>query len=289
MHFLKWKYFNLEFHWSLFPRVQVLVRIMAWCRPGDKPLSEPMMITLLMQICATQPQWDNANQKTNNDDKYATPCLRSLLIGIIIDLDLQGQTLFKTQFLPNSEITLVPKKYINIRFVHHSNSLQLSFETGVISVFNVAPVIPAGRMMNGGYWSCYTPQCDWGLLKPFIFAVKIFLLLRKCLLEPFNHIHIWQVSPQLCLGDICIDRAVVTSTSYERDIYKIYSVLIIIPIRENQRTGRLVSYPHPGMMKLTNIILLLITWQYSLLSIIFSDFALHKAEHLFEWTDGSLR
>ena len=116
-----------------------------------------------------------------------------------------------------------------------------------------------------------TPQCDWGLLKPFIFTVKIFLLLRKCLLEPFNHIHIWQVSPQLCLGDICIDRAVVTSTSYERDIYKRYSVLIIIAIRENQRTGRLVSYPHPGMMKLTNIILLLITWQYSLLSIIFSD------------------
>ena len=30
---------------------------MAWCRPGDKPLSEPMMVNLLMHICVTRPQW----------------------------------------------------------------------------------------------------------------------------------------------------------------------------------------------------------------------------------------
>ena len=32
---------------------------MAWRRPGDKPLSEPMMIILLMLICITRPQWVN--------------------------------------------------------------------------------------------------------------------------------------------------------------------------------------------------------------------------------------
>ena len=31
-------------------------QIMAWCRPGDKPLSEPMMVIVLMHICVTQPQ-----------------------------------------------------------------------------------------------------------------------------------------------------------------------------------------------------------------------------------------
>ena len=31
---------------------------MAWRRPGDKPLSEPMII-LLMHICVTRPQWVN--------------------------------------------------------------------------------------------------------------------------------------------------------------------------------------------------------------------------------------
>ena len=32
---------------------------MAWRRPGDKPLSEPMMVNLPTHICVTQPQWVN--------------------------------------------------------------------------------------------------------------------------------------------------------------------------------------------------------------------------------------
>ena len=34
-----------------------LVQIMAWRRPGGKPLSEPMMVSLLTHICVTLPQW----------------------------------------------------------------------------------------------------------------------------------------------------------------------------------------------------------------------------------------
>ena len=30
---------------------------MAWRRPGGKPLSEPMMVSLLTHICVTRPQW----------------------------------------------------------------------------------------------------------------------------------------------------------------------------------------------------------------------------------------
>ena len=36
--------------------IQALVLIMAWRPPGDKPLSEPMMIRLPTQICVTRPQ-----------------------------------------------------------------------------------------------------------------------------------------------------------------------------------------------------------------------------------------
>ena len=36
--------------------IPALVRIMAWRRPGDKPLSEPMMVSLLTHICVTRPQ-----------------------------------------------------------------------------------------------------------------------------------------------------------------------------------------------------------------------------------------
>ena len=34
-----------------------LVQIIAWRRPGDKPLSEPMMVILLTHICVDRPQW----------------------------------------------------------------------------------------------------------------------------------------------------------------------------------------------------------------------------------------
>ena len=34
------------------------VHIIAWCRPYDKPLPEPKMVSLLTHICVTQPQWD---------------------------------------------------------------------------------------------------------------------------------------------------------------------------------------------------------------------------------------
>ena len=36
-----------------------LVQIMVWRRPGDKPLSEPMMVSLPTHICVTRPQWVN--------------------------------------------------------------------------------------------------------------------------------------------------------------------------------------------------------------------------------------
>ena len=36
-----------------------LVQIMPWRRPGDKPLSEPLMVSLLTHISVTRPQWVN--------------------------------------------------------------------------------------------------------------------------------------------------------------------------------------------------------------------------------------
>ena len=36
-----------------------LVQIMAWCRPGNKSLSEPMMVSLMAHICIAWHQWVN--------------------------------------------------------------------------------------------------------------------------------------------------------------------------------------------------------------------------------------
>ena len=37
--------------------IPALVQIMAWRRPGDKPLSEQMMVSLPTHICVARPQW----------------------------------------------------------------------------------------------------------------------------------------------------------------------------------------------------------------------------------------
>ena len=41
---------------GLINNIPELVQIMAWRRPGDKPLSQPM-VKLLMHLCITLPQW----------------------------------------------------------------------------------------------------------------------------------------------------------------------------------------------------------------------------------------
>ena len=49
--------------------IPALVQIMAWRRPGDKPLSEPMMISLPTHICVTRPQW--VNNTTNMETRLS--------------------------------------------------------------------------------------------------------------------------------------------------------------------------------------------------------------------------
>ena len=46
--------------------IPVLVQTMAWGRPGDRPLSEPMMVSSLTHICVTRPQWVNGLRYSTN-------------------------------------------------------------------------------------------------------------------------------------------------------------------------------------------------------------------------------
>ena len=54
--------FSIEISLKIVPEgpidnIPALVQRMAWRQLGDKPLSEPMMVSLLMHICVTRPQW----------------------------------------------------------------------------------------------------------------------------------------------------------------------------------------------------------------------------------------
>ena len=76
--------FRLVFHWGLFLRVQLiithhLVRIMAWRRPDDKPLSEPIMVSFLTHMCIIRPQgvkhwhWSNFTMSESLSEPFAVP------------------------------------------------------------------------------------------------------------------------------------------------------------------------------------------------------------------------
>ena len=85
-------YFSLKFALKVWiNNILALVQIAAWRRPGNKLLSEPMVVSILMHICVTQPQWVNsfvphyndiimsviASQITGASIVYSAVCLRT--------------------------------------------------------------------------------------------------------------------------------------------------------------------------------------------------------------------
>ena len=86
--------------------IPALVQIMAWCRPGNKPLSEPMMVSLLEHIWVIRPQWIkmmtnlllhaerlSTNMITicnTNPNGLLTCWLQCVTFIIIIDVNLQN-------------------------------------------------------------------------------------------------------------------------------------------------------------------------------------------------------
>ena len=70
--------------------IPALVQIMAWHQPGDKPLSEPMMVRLPTHICVTRPQRVNtvmAAYDLRAESMYISLsicCLTNIRIPIVV-------------------------------------------------------------------------------------------------------------------------------------------------------------------------------------------------------------
>ena len=56
----EWHSIKMSLKFVAINNFPALVQIMAWRRPGNKPLSEPMMVVLPIHICVTLPQWVNS-------------------------------------------------------------------------------------------------------------------------------------------------------------------------------------------------------------------------------------
>ena len=84
--------------------ISALVQIMAWRRPDDKPLCEPMMNTLLTHTCGTRPQWvKNASYVvfTTHVEMEIHPALLTFkdLIIDVISSSSTGSTNMECKFL----------------------------------------------------------------------------------------------------------------------------------------------------------------------------------------------
>ena len=89
--------------------IPTLVQIMAWRRPGDKPLSEPMMVRLSTHICVTRPQWVNSILGT---DDLVTQGARSPTRIIIIFIQLTGNN----SGYPDKKCVNISRAYRNARW-----------------------------------------------------------------------------------------------------------------------------------------------------------------------------
>ena len=72
--------------------IPTLVQVMAWRRPGDKPLSEPMMVTLPTHICVTQ--W-----ALNNQNKPEQPIAMGACYGSTVVIRLLSRLQYKWWFI----------------------------------------------------------------------------------------------------------------------------------------------------------------------------------------------
>ena len=94
--------------------IPALVQIMAWRRPGDKPLSEPMMVRLPTHIFVTQPQWVNSSPPGQNGCHFTDDIFRCIFVNekfcILIKISLKFVPKNPIDHTPASVLMMTPRR-----------------------------------------------------------------------------------------------------------------------------------------------------------------------------------
>ena len=114
--------------------IPALVQIMAWRRPGDKPLSEPMLVGSLTHICVTRPQWVNSSPPSA---AYMRQWIRSALVQIMACRLFGTKPLFKPVL---GYYQFDPKEKTSVKFESKYNT------------FHSQKGIWKWRLWNGGHY-----------------------------------------------------------------------------------------------------------------------------------------
>ena len=98
---------------------------MAWCRPGDKPLSEPMTDRLPTHICVTRPQWVTID----SDDNATVMACANIVIWLLFSW--KGNTHFLWFWIPVHKllVTLRKKFAKECDLIHHNQNINTDIFT----------------------------------------------------------------------------------------------------------------------------------------------------------------
>ena len=125
--------------------------MMAWRRRGDKPLSEPMMVSLLTHICVTRPQWVKDRTSMAMDSSCTTlkmKCCHFDEIFIIgCNVSCWNDNFLCNQwhkFYKNDDISISVKETIISKFIREGKCIRwswLQIQCGVITTQSIFPHI----------------------------------------------------------------------------------------------------------------------------------------------------
>ena len=123
--------------------IPALVQIMTWRRPGDKPLSEAMMVSLLTYICVTRPQWVNSWSVAMSRDIYYFETvfwpLEVNLNSLMVKENMRPiwghvcKSLFDLDMDLSAYIWYTPKSFLQSK-VHWNFEEDTAFCTGVLNI-----------------------------------------------------------------------------------------------------------------------------------------------------------
>ena len=123
-----------------------LVQIMAWRRPGDKPLSEAMVVSLPTHICVTRSQWVNTTWSIR-DAIQCTPARSSYSITSAMASQITSPTIIN------------PTIYSGAYQGKHRSSASLAFAMGIhqwpVNSRHKGPVRRDGKcflLMTSSWW-----------------------------------------------------------------------------------------------------------------------------------------
>ena len=84
--------------------IPALVEIMAWRRPGDKPLSEPVTVGLPTHICVTRPQWVNTLRLRQNGLYFTDNIFKCIFLNENILISIK----ISQKFVPKDPVDNIP-------------------------------------------------------------------------------------------------------------------------------------------------------------------------------------